>query len=57
MLGAELRRLRRGTLDLTQEELAAKLKLSARTISAYENEEQPIPFTVELALQRLATLS
>ena len=57
MTGAELRKIRRGKLDLTQAELAVKLGLSTRTISEYENRPEAIPPAIALAVQALASAS
>ena len=56
MLGSELRKIRRGKLDLTQAELAVKLGLSTRTISEYENRTEAIPPAIALAVQALASV-
>ncbi len=50
MTGKEFR-IKRNLMDLTQAELAFKLGLNPNTISRYENEDLPIPRTVELAIK------
>lgn len=52
MTGKEFR-IQRNLLDLTQAELANELGLNPNTISRYENEDLPIPKTVELAMEAL----
>jgi predicted transcriptional regulator len=57
MNGNELRKLRRGTLDLTQAALAAELGLRPDTVSRYETGTLAIPKTVELAVEALVVRS
>lgn len=52
MKGKELK-IKRIMLDLTQAQLAGKLELNTNTISRYEQENLPIPKTVELAIEAL----
>lgn len=52
MNGKELK-IKRAILDMTQSELADELEMNPNTISRYENEDLPIPKTVELALEAL----
>ncbi|HEY0768853.1 MAG TPA: helix-turn-helix domain-containing protein [Sphingobacteriaceae bacterium] len=52
MTGKEFR-IKRNLLDLKQAELAERLGLNANTVSRYENEDLPIPKTVELAMDAL----
>ena len=54
MTGQQLRRLRRGTLNLTQAELAEKLGITPRSISTYENMPDDIPKIVAAAANGLA---
>lgn len=42
MIGEQLRR-ERGRLDMTQEELAAAIGVSRRTVQRWEDGQQPIP--------------
>lgn len=56
MKGIELRKYRRGVLDMTQIELADRLHLSERTISTWENTNAEIPMLIELAVKSLAVL-
>lgn len=51
MTGNELRKYRRGVLDMTQLELADALRMSERTVSLYENRDEPVPVVFELAVQ------
>ena len=53
MSGNELRKIRRGTLDLTQAALAVALGLRPDTVSRYETGTLAIPKTVELAVELL----
>lgn len=52
MTGKEFR-IKRNLLDLKQSDLAEELGLNPNTISRYENEDLPIPKTVELAMEAL----
>lgn len=49
----EMKTTRKGKLDLTQTELAARLGLHTRTICAYEAGEMVIPPAIVLAMRAL----
>lgn len=53
MQGNDLRKFRRGVLDMTQVQLSEAIGKSERTISDYENSEEAIPKVVELAVKGL----
>ena len=52
MTSSEFRRIRRGTLDLTQAQLAEKLGISPRQVWLLENGSK-VPTRYELALRYL----
>jgi transcriptional regulator with XRE-family HTH domain len=54
MTGTELAEIRH-SLNLKQRELAALLGIHIVTLGNYETDARPIPKTVELAVQQLAT--
>jgi predicted transcriptional regulator len=55
MLGSELRKLRRGELDMTQEALGAQLGKTSRTISDYEKRTNAVPNAIAIAVKGLVT--
>ncbi len=54
MNGNDLRKFRRGILDMTQVQLGEHIGKSERSISEWENSPEPIPKVVELAVKGLA---
>jgi len=54
MKGIEFKQLRQA-LGLSQEQLAAKLGYTRRSVIRYEDGSSPIPAVVEMALQQLAS--
>lgn len=55
MTSSEFRRIRRGILDISQSDLAKKLGVSERTITAIENSDRDVEARYELALRYLAS--
>lgn len=55
MTPSEFRRIRRGILDISQSDLAKRLGVSERTVTAIENADRDVEPRYELALRYLAS--
>lgn len=56
MKPSEFRRIRRGVLDMTQEELAREIGVTSRTITSIENGNQEVNQKYALAIRHLASV-